>query len=123
MEAFLPIGILFLFAVMLCAGIYVLTNLLGPRIFQKNKLSTYECGVQNPLFETNARLPFKFRFYLVAVIFLLFDVEGAFFLPWALVYRESLQLGANLLIAMLVFSVFIILGLIYVFQNNYLNVD
>lgn len=123
MEAFLPIGILFLFAVAVCVGIYVLTNVLGPRIFQKNKLSTYECGVQNTLHETNARLPFKFRFYLIAVIFLLFDVEGVFFLPWALVYRESLQAGPQLLIAMLVFSVFIVLGLLYIFQNNYLNVD
>jgi len=121
MEAFIPVGILLIFALFVCAAIYVLTRLLGPEVGGKVKLSPYECGVQAS--ETkDARIPFHFRFYLLAVLFLLFDVEGAFFLPWALVYRDSLQIDASLLIAMLVFVFFVVLGLIYVYRKGYLEV-
>ena len=120
MEAFLPIAILLAFAVVLSLGIFVVTNLLGPKNPTAAKLSTYECGVKP---EGNARQPFKIQFYLVAVLFLLFDVEGAFFLPWALVYRESLKAGPTLLFAMVVYLVLMVLGLVYVFRKDSLRLN
>lgn len=107
-------------SVVVCLAIYALTTFLGPNNPIAAKLSTYECGVKP---EGNARQPFKSRFYLIAVLFLLFDVEAAFFLPWALVYRESLATGGALLWAMLIYLAFVVLGLIYIFRKNVLELN
>lgn len=120
MEAFFPIIILLVLAIVVSAGIFVITNILGPRNPSAVKLSVYECGVKP---EGNARAPFKNRFYLIAVLFLLFDVEAAFFLPWALVYRDSLRHGGALLGAMIAYLFFLVLGLIYIFRKNALELD
>jgi len=118
MEAFAPVGLLLAIALAMCAGILGLTTWLGPRRPSAAKLSTYECGA---IPEGNARQPFRSRFYLIAVLFLLFDVEAVFFIPWALVYRESLAEGAGLLLAMLVYLGFVVLGLIYVIRKKCLE--
>lgn len=115
---FIPVGILFIFAIIVCAVIYIATTTLGTKIFSASKLSTYECGVAP---EGNARQPFKLGFYLIAVLFLLFDVEAAFFFPWALVYRESLQTGGALLFAMLAYMFFMVLALVFVLRKNVLR--
>lgn len=119
MEAFLPIGILLLLGLAMGGGIFTLSTLLGP----KNRtnpahLTPYECGVKP---EGSARAPFKNRFYLIAVLFLLFDVEAAFFFPWALVYRESLAAGPGLLIAISVYLAFLVLGLVYIYKKKALE--
>ena len=120
MEAFVPVGILIILGIIVCGAIYGITSLLGPRIFQKNKLSPYECGVQGSV-QASARLPFQIKFYLIAVIFLLFDVEAAFFLPWALVYRESLATGPTLLVAMGLYLFFMVLALWYILRKGALK--
>ena len=120
MEEFLPIGILLLFAVIVAGGIFTIKRLLGPRVPVAAKLSTYECGV---LPDGSSHVPFKISFYLVAVLFLLFDVEAAFFFPWALVYRESLSEGAGLLIAMLVYMALLVIGLIYIFKKDCIKLN
>jgi len=120
MEAFLPVGLLLIAAVLLSAAILVISTLLGPRIKAKNKLTPYECGVE-PIGE--AQRPFQSRYYLVAVLFLLIYVEAAFFLPWALVYRESLADGGMLLAAMGAFLIFMVLGLFYIYRKNYLKLN
>ena len=120
MEAYIPIAILLVGGITLCLGILGVTTVLGPRNPTAAKLSPYECGTRP---EGNARQPFKSRFYLIAVLFLLFDVEAAFFFPWALIYRDSLQLGPGLLIAMLVYLFFMVLGLVYVFRKNCLELN
>ncbi len=120
MEAFLPVALLFIMAIVLSAGILAVTSILGPKNPTAVKLSPYECGVKP---ESNARAPFKIRFYLIAVLFLLFDVEGAFFFPWALVYRESLHNGPGLLIAMLAYLAFMVLGLLYIYRKNVLEME
>lgn len=120
MEAFAPIAILLVVALTLCLGIFGITNILGPKNPIPAKLSPYECGVKP---EGSARTPFKTRFYLIAVLFLLFDVEGAFFFPWALVYRESLAQSATLLLALAVYMGLLVLGLIYIFRKDALQID
>lgn len=119
MESFWPIAILAGLALVLCVGILAITTILGPKNPLKSKLSPYECGVRP---ESDARTPFRNRFYLIAVLFLLFDVEAAFFFPWALVYRESLAEGPALLIAMGIYLAFMILALVYVFKKDALEI-
>ena len=122
MEAFLPIGLLLVVALLVSGAIFALTTILGPRdpIVSQVKLSPYECGVKP---EGSARVPYRSGFYLIAVLFLLFDVEAAFFFPWALVYRESLREGPGLLIAFLIYLFFLLLGLVYIFQKKALELN
>lgn len=118
MEALLPVGILFLLGLGMCGGIFILTTLLGKKVPVAAKNSPYECGIKA---EGGPRVPFKNRFYLIAVLFLLFDVEAAFFFPWALVYRDSLAQSGMLLLAFAVYLGFLILGLVYIFRKNALE--
>lgn len=118
MESFVPVAILLIYALVVCGAVFA-TTLIGPRVFPNaKKLTVYECGVSP---EGSARSPFKMHFYLIAVLFLLFDVEAAFFFPWALVYRESLQSSAALLVALLVYMGILVLGLVYVYRKDALR--
>lgn len=110
---------LFLIALGMCVAVFALTTLLGPKSSATaSHLTPYECGVKP---EGSARTPFKNRFYLIAVLFLIFDVEAAFFFPWALVYRESLSAGPALLFAMAIYLAFVVLGLVYILQKKALE--
>lgn len=117
---FLPVAILLVVGLIVCVAIYLLTTLIGPNNPLASKLSVYECGVKP---EGNARHPFKNQFYLIAVLFLLFDVEGAFFLPWALVYRESLNAGPMLFVAFLIYLFILILGFVYILRKDALRLN
>lgn len=118
METFIPIAMLFALALIVCVSVFTLTTLLGPKNPVPSKLSPYECGVKG---EGSARTPFKNRFYLIAVLFLIFDVEAAFFFPWALVYRESLATGPALLFAMAIYMAFVVLALAYILKKKALE--
>ena len=120
MEAFLPIGFLLILALILCAGILGVTMILGPKNPLPIKLAPYECGIR---VESAARQPFKNRFYLIAVLFLLFDVEGAFLFPWALIYRESLSAGPQVLLVGIFYLALVALGLAYIFQKKVLELN
>ena len=92
-SPFLPVLLLFLIAVGVGAAILVvsgkiLPGLLKPRNPQAAKLTPYECGV--PPLQQGARHRYSVKFYLVAMLFILFDVEAAFLLPWAVQYRTHL---------------------------------
>lgn len=120
MAHLLPIGILLLLGITVCVVMYVAAYHIGPKNPNAVKLTTYECGVKP---EGNARTPFKTGFYLIAVLFLLFDVEGAFFFPWALIYRETLREGATILLAGGIYLGLMILGLIYIFRKGVFKVN
>jgi NADH-quinone oxidoreductase subunit A len=79
------------------------------------KNSPYECGF--PEFE-NARIPFDVRFYLVAILFIIFDLETAFFFPWALVLRK---LGGFGFFAMMIFLGLLVIGFIYEWKRGALE--
>lgn len=106
---FIAIGILFG-----CLPI-ALGWLLGPRKPNKEKLSAYECGFT--AFES-ARLPFDVRFYLVAILFILFDLETAFMFPWAVVLH---QIGWFGIAAMAVFVSLLLVGFIYEWKTGALE--
>ena len=86
----------------------VLQMLIAPSKKTKDKLQTYECGEEA---EGSAWLQFNIRFYVIALIFLIFDVEVVFLFPWAVVFKE---LGLLALIEMGIFLFILITGLAYV---------
>jgi NADH-quinone oxidoreductase subunit A len=88
---------------------------LGPRKPDKAKLSAYECGF--PAFD-DARIPFTVRFYLVAILFIIFDLETAFLFPWAVVLRHLSWAGFT---AMMVFLAILVVGFIYEWRKGALE--
>jgi NADH-quinone oxidoreductase subunit A len=96
-------------------ALIVIGNVLGPKRPTAEKLSPYECGF--PAFE-DARMQFDVRYYLVAILFIVFDLEIAFVFPWALVFRE---LGAYALVEMGVFLALLVLGFAYVWKKGALQ--
>jgi NADH-quinone oxidoreductase subunit A len=82
---YLPLLIHILFAVAIASGMVILSALLGKRRPTRAKMSPYECGMQPT---GDARQRFTVKFYLVAMLFILFDVEAVFLYPWAVIYRH-----------------------------------
>jgi len=104
--------------VFLIAGIvFILLNILissiaKPRLFTQEKSIAYECG-EEPIGDT--RIKFNTRFYVIALIFLIFDVETVFLFPWAVVYR---QIGMLAFVEMLIFILILLVGLAYVWAKG-----
>jgi NADH-quinone oxidoreductase subunit A len=99
----------------LCLIVVFLSRILGPRRPTKRKLEPYESGM-TPIGPAMRRLPIKF--YLVAVLFILFDIEIVFLLPFAVVAR---QLGLFALIEMAVFIVILLIGYVYAWRKGALE--
>ena len=100
-------------------GIFALTRYLGPNNKDdKEKNSVYESGVSNPVGTTNLR--FSIKFYLVAILFVIFDVEIIFMFPWAVNIRE---LGYFGLAEMFMFMALLFAGLIYIYKKKALSWD
>lgn len=87
---YLPIVLMFLVALGFVVTTMVATHLLGPKRKTKIKLDSFECGIES---HGNARLPFSIKYFLVAILFVLFDVEVIFMYPWAVNFRELGMLG------------------------------
>ncbi len=111
-------GTVFLFviigAVLLTVAL-LLAKLLSPSRPSKNKLSTYECG---EVAEGSAWVTFNIRYYVIALIFIIFDVEVLFLFPWAVVYKD---LGWLAFIEMAIFLLILIVGLVYVWRKGDLD--
>ena len=98
------------------AGLFILlASLLGPKRPNPAKAEPFECG-EKPFSLPEGRLPV--RFYLVDMLFVLFDVELVFFFPWAVVYRE---LGIFGFLEMIVFLFFLVLGFLYAWKKGALE--
>ncbi len=93
----------------------VISWLVAPSNKTKDKLDTYECGEEA---EGSAWLQFNIRFYIIALIFLIFDVEVVFLFPWAVVFKE---MGLLALIEMGIFLLILIAGLVYVWVKSDLD--
>ena len=96
------------------AGLLVLSALLGPRQPDEAKLAPYECGLWPE--RHAARQPIRLHFYVVAMMFMLFALETAFLLPWAVVLDE--RLGPFGLVEMGIFLAILIIGYVYVWQRG-----
>ena len=121
MIDYLPIVFLGLFAVLFAGVNLALTHLLGPKKPTRVKLSVYESGVQ-PV--GDARQRFSIRFDLIAMLFIIFDIEVVFLYPWAVVFKKmSADNGLFILIEMLVFIGILLLGYIYAWKKGGLTWD
>ena len=116
------INLLFLFAVVGLLGgtILLLSHLLGPKRKDPAKELTYECGL-DPIGEPRQR--FSVKFYRVAMLFILFDVEVVFLYPWAVLFRKATHTGAGLFFftEMMIFLGLLGVGLIYVYGRKALD--
>ena len=118
---YLPILLLLVFAIGFAAINLALSHLLGPKKPTPSKLSVYESGVQ-PV--GNARQRFTIRFDLIAMLFIIFDIEVVFLYPWAIVFKKfSESIGYFILIEMLVFIGILFLGYIYAWKKGGLTWD
>ena len=120
LRDYLPILILLTLSTGLACLIVILTHLIGPRRDTKLKLMPYESGM-NPIGEAVRRMPV--RFYLVAVLFILFDIEVVFFLPWAVVFSTFIKNGQALfiLLEMFIFMLILLVGYIYAWKTDALE--
>ena len=112
---YLPLLALFVLAFLFAAGSFVASGLLAPRNPTAAKQAAYECGIV-PTKETPERFPVKF--FLVAMIFIVFDIEVVFLYPWAMVFRE---LGTYGLIAIGIFSFAVFESFVYLIGNGALE--
>src|SRR5262245_54787070 len=111
-QSFLPIVILLGLAIGMACVILTLNALLGPKLRTARKLETYESGV--PLLDASHKR-ISIKFFVIAMIFILFDVEIAFVYPWALVFRA---IGWPLFVEMLVFLAILAVGYAYIWKKG-----
>jgi NADH-quinone oxidoreductase subunit A len=117
-----PILLLAIMVLGFAAGNLVLSDVLGAKRRSIGKADAYESGMQ-PI--GDARLRLSIHFYLVAVLFILFDVESIFLIPWAVAARElsELGMGRTVLIEVVVFVVILAIGLLFVWRKGGLEWD
>jgi len=116
-AAFIPILMMMIVATGFAGATLAASHFLGRRINDPAKLSPYECGV-TPV--GTARERFHTRFYLVAMLFIVFDIETVFIYPWAVVFKQLAIFG---LIEMGVFIAILLAGLVYVWGKGALEWD
>ena len=114
---FFPILIQFGVAAAFVIFVIVATHLLGPKKHSKVKDDTFECGIE---VIGNARQPFNVKYFLTAILFVLFDVEVIFMYPWAVNFRDNLSNGTWLW-EMVLFVVFLMLGFLYIIKKGALD--
>lgn len=111
----LPIAVFIIVAVLISVFIMFIPKVLAPSAPQKDKLSSYECGFDS---FGDARSKFDIRFYLVAILFIVFDIEIAFLLPWAISLKE---IGSFGFYSMMIFLLILTAGFIYEWKTGALE--
>ncbi len=114
-ELYFPVLVQAVIAIAIAAGLVGVSVLLGKRVRNRVKDMPYECGMVPT---GTARERFSVKFYLVAMLFILFDIEAVFLFPWAVVFRE-LKLVA--FVEMLIFLVLIFSGFFYIWKKGVLD--
>jgi NADH-quinone oxidoreductase subunit A len=118
---YLPVLIQIGLAVFFAVAILGFSHLMGQRAHTNSlKDSAYECGM---LPEGRAGARFSVKFYLVAMLFILFDIEVVFLIPWVLVYRDFLSQNLPILFPVLFFILVLVVGLIYELKKGVLEWD
>jgi len=117
MREYLPVLLFLVVAIGFGAGTIALSTIIVPRRPNPVKDAPYECGVE-PVGDARAR--FSVKFYLVAVLFILFDIEAVFLYPWAVAFR---QLGLYGLIEMALFILILFVGYVYLLKKRALEWD
>jgi NADH-quinone oxidoreductase subunit A len=112
---YFPIGVQIIFAVLFVAAMIGLSHITGPKRLTSDKLQVFESGIEQ---FGNARQPMAIKYFLVAILFVLFDVEVIFFYPYAINFRG---LGWDGFKAVLMFVGFFLAGFIYIIKKGALN--
>ena len=112
---YFPILLQFLAAAGFVGTTIFVTHLLGPKRKSKVKSEIFECGIES---QGNARIPFSIKYFLVAILFVLFDVEVIFMYPWAVNFKA---LGMTGLIEMFMFIALFLVGFIYIMKKGALK--
>lgn len=115
---YLPVLIMMAAGVSIGGAVLLITSLIGPNLPNRTKDSPAECGV--PIAE-GAKKRVSVRFYLVAILFLLFDVETVFFYPYAVVYKKLLTAGNFIILEMLAFIAVLLVGYVYIIRKGALD--
>src|SRR3984885_447803 len=114
-ELYFPILVQAVIAMVVAAALITISYVFGKRIRNRVKDMPYESGIVPT---GDARQRFSVKFYLVAMLFILFDIEAIFLYPWAVVYRELLMPG---FIEMLIFVILILSGFFYIWKKGALD--
>jgi NADH-quinone oxidoreductase subunit A len=117
---YLPLLIHILIALGIAGGMIILSTLLGKRRFTRAKMTPYECGM---LPVGDARHRFSVKFYLVAMLFILFDVEAVFLYPWAVIYKDLIKDAGKYFgfVEMLVYIGIVLVGFFYIWKKGVLD--
>jgi NADH-quinone oxidoreductase subunit A len=119
LSSFLPVLIQILLAVGIGVGILVASHLFGQRASRsKIKDSPYECGLSS---EVGGTTRYSVKFYVTAMLFILFDIDVVFLIPWVLTHRELTFAGVSVLGPMLFFTFILVFGLIYELKSGALE--
>ena len=114
-DTYFPVLVQMVIAVVIAAALVAISFLLGKRVRNRVKDSPYESGIAPT---GSARERFSVKFYLVAIVFILFDIEAVFLYPWAVVYRELKLFG---FFEMLIFVVLVLSGFFYIWRKGALD--
>ncbi len=112
---YLPILIFLIAVILFAGGTILLSALIGSKKRSKEKLMPYECGI-DPL--GTARRRFSVRFYLIAVIFIIFDIEVVFLYPWAVIFKKLKFFG---FVEMAIFIFILLIGYLYIWKRGALE--
>jgi len=116
LETYIPVFLVIFFAVLIAIGITLSSTLLGPQRPNAEKLSTYESGMK-PVGGTKDRISIKY--YLVAMLFIIFDIEVIFIYPWAVQFKKLFaEFGVSVFISMVIFLIVFELGYLYAFKKG-----
>jgi NADH-quinone oxidoreductase subunit A len=119
MKEYIPILIVFVFVAGFAVTNIVLSHLVGKRKNTRAKLMPYECGM-DPVGSAHQR--FSVKFYLIAMLFILFDIEAVFLLPWAVVFKKMigpLAYGRSFIFfEMMIFMAVLLVGYVYVWKKG-----
>ena len=115
LQSYFPVLLQVVIAMVVAAGMIGGSYILGKKVKNKVKDTAYECGIQ-PTGTASER--FSVKFYLVAMLFILFDIEAIFLYPWAVVYRELKLYG---FVEMLLFIVLVLGGFFYIWKKGALD--
>ena len=114
-EVYFPMFLLIFLVIAMALGMVGLSYIVGRRVRNKQKLSTYECG-NEPMEDARGR--FSVKFYLVAILFIIFDIEVVFLYPWAVIYKKLALFG---LIEMGIFLFILLAGYFYIIKKGALD--
>lgn len=115
LQQYLPIFVFFAIAMLLSIIIMILPQLLAPRVENKEKLTSYECGFE-AINDIGGR--FNIKFYLIAMLFIIFDLEIAFLMPWAITLK---QIGSFGYFSMMIFLFILGVGFLYEYKKGALE--